>query len=185
MLLRSNNSLFPLYKTTQCFKVIRRISLRSQDQSRLKYPCWSPTRFLPWLQAWKRAVNPSVSRWSSRSSARSSSTRTTPVWPAPESAQVKGTVSWDRFKKIWQQFTELGSSDFQITSNIFFPVNAKITQTAYVPLSDWFCSWTTGKPFVPMQCHFMSNQSEAASVLCKPKGARLWASTSSRPTIST
>ncbi len=35
-------------------------------------------------------------------------------------------------------------------------------------LSDYFCNWTPGKPFVPMQCRFMSNQSGAASVLCKP-----------------
>ena len=31
----------------------------------------------------------------------------------------------------------------------------------------------------------MSNQSEAASILCKPVGAKLWPCTSSRPTIST
>jgi hypothetical protein len=36
-----------------------------------------------------------------------------------------------------------------------------------------------------MESHFMSNQSEAASILCKPIGAKLWPSTSSRPTIST
>ncbi len=47
------------------------------------------------------------------------------------------------------------------------------------------CIWTPGKPFIPMQCRFMSNQSEAASILCKPIGAKLWPSTSSWPTIST
>jgi hypothetical protein len=31
----------------------------------------------------------------------------------------------------------------------------------------------------------MSDQSEAASILCQPIGAKLWPSTSSRPTIST
>ncbi len=36
-----------------------------------------------------------------------------------------------------------------------------------------------------MQCRFMSNQSDPASILCKPIGAKLWLSTSSRPTIST
>ena len=32
---------------------------------------------------------------------------------------------------------------------------------------------------------FLGNQSEEGSILCKPIGAKLWASTSSRPTIST
>ncbi len=36
-----------------------------------------------------------------------------------------------------------------------------------------------------MPCPFMSNEPEAASVLCKPIGAHLWPSMSSRPTIST
>ncbi len=48
-----------------------------------------------------------------------------------------------------------------------------------------FRNWTPGKPFVPMQWSFISKQSEAASVLCKPIGAKHWPSTSSRPTIST
>jgi hypothetical protein len=42
---------------------------------------------------------------------------------------------------------------------------------------DSFFNWTPGKPFVPMQCRFMSNQSEAASVLCKPIGIKLSLST--------
>ncbi len=45
----------------------------------------------------------------------------------------------------------------------------------------------SGKPFIfahPVQSCFMSTQSEAATVLCKPIGAKLWPSTSSRPTIS-
>ncbi len=32
---------------------------------------------------------------------------------------------------------------------------------------------TPGKPYVTMQCRFMSNQSEAASFLCKPIRANL------------
>jgi hypothetical protein len=36
-----------------------------------------------------------------------------------------------------------------------------------------------------MQSRFVSNQSEAAPILCKPIGAKLWPSTSNRPTIST
>jgi hypothetical protein len=40
--------------------------------------------------------------------------------------------------------------------------------------SEKFCIWTSGSPFLPMQFRFVSNQSEAASVLCKPIGAKLW-----------
>ncbi len=48
-----------------------------------------------------------------------------------------------------------------------------------------FFNWTPSTLFILMQCRFMSNQSEEASILRKPIGAKLWPSTLSRTTIST
>jgi len=54
-----------------------------------------------------------------------------------------------------------------MTSNIFFPVNAKITPTAYV--IQLILQLDSRQAFRTNAVPFMSNQSEAASVLCKPK----------------
>jgi hypothetical protein len=108
----------------------------------------------------------------------------------------KGTVSWDKFQRVWRQCTELGPNKgrgwfsncpeapltwkWLVTSSFLLMLKSR----PQLMLSEKFCNWTPGKSFPPVQCRFMSDQSEAASVLCKPIGTKLWPSTSSRPTIN-
>ncbi len=58
-----------------------------------------------------------------------------------------------------------------MTSNIFFPVNAKILPTAFV--IRLILKLNSRQAFILMQCRLMSNEAEAVPVLCKPIEAKL------------
>jgi hypothetical protein len=64
-----------------------------------------------------------------------------------------------------------GTSDFLLKLNIFFPVNAKITPIAYVVRLILYLY--SRQAFLTNAVSFMRNQSEAASILCKPIVAEL------------
>ncbi len=61
---------------------------------------------------------------------------------------------------------------FLVEKNILFPVNAKITPKAYV--IRLFLYLYSRQAFLTKVVSFYKQQSEAASVLCKPIGAKLW-----------